>query len=152
MIEFPRKRISVGGLLCNEQGEILIVKPVYREGWLLPGGVVDADESPAAGLKREIQEELGLVISPMRLRCVDYLSTGEHYGEGINFLFDCGVIAQTPLNAIVLCQRELSAFKFVDLLSAHQWLVPSIAKRLQHLQMHEVIYLENGSPPLFINA
>ena len=39
-----------------------MVKPVYRKGWSLPGGLIDRGESPADAVVREFMEELGLRI------------------------------------------------------------------------------------------
>ena len=49
------------GALVIEGGQALFV----REGdmWLLPGGRLEPDESPAAGAKRELREETGIRIS-----------------------------------------------------------------------------------------
>jgi ADP-ribose pyrophosphatase YjhB (NUDIX family) len=51
-------RVSMKALITNEAGEILVVNE-RGTGWDLPGGGLDWGEEPVAGLKREIQEELG---------------------------------------------------------------------------------------------
>ncbi len=43
-------------------GRWLFVKPVYRDGWTLPGGLVDRGESPAATVVREMAEEIGATV------------------------------------------------------------------------------------------
>ena len=40
----PRKRMASAALFLNAQSEILIVKPIYREFWLLPGGVIEVGD------------------------------------------------------------------------------------------------------------
>jgi len=42
----PKKRIASAALFLNAQNEILLVKPIYQEHWLLPGSVVEEGESP----------------------------------------------------------------------------------------------------------
>ena len=69
----PKKRLSAGVLFLNQKQEILLVKPTYREGWLLPGGVIDEDESPKHCAQREILEELGVRVACDTLLLVDYL-------------------------------------------------------------------------------
>ncbi|SAK78869.1 NUDIX hydrolase [Caballeronia fortuita] len=50
-----------GALVAIHVGEaLLLVKPSYRREWNLPGGSVDAGETPEAAALREIDEELGL--------------------------------------------------------------------------------------------
>lgn len=44
----------------REDGRWLFVRPVYRKGWALPGGLVDRGEHPATTVVREMKEELGL--------------------------------------------------------------------------------------------
>ncbi|MFL5627283.1 MAG: NUDIX domain-containing protein, partial [Ktedonobacteraceae bacterium] len=53
-----KKRMAVSAFFLDKQGNILIVKPTYRSDWLLPGGIVEKDESPRQACVREIKEEL----------------------------------------------------------------------------------------------
>lgn len=46
----PQKRMAVAALFFNERGEILILKPSYKEDWILPGGVVELNESLGGSL------------------------------------------------------------------------------------------------------
>jgi 8-oxo-dGTP diphosphatase len=46
-------------------GRVLLVRrarPPYAGTWDLPGGFLEADESPRAGLRRELREEIGVGI------------------------------------------------------------------------------------------
>ncbi|MEI7818551.1 MAG: NUDIX hydrolase [bacterium] len=51
-------RVSVKALITNQNNEILMVKEGTR-GWDLPGGGLEAGETPQLALVRELQEELG---------------------------------------------------------------------------------------------
>ena len=44
----------------NDQGQVLLVKPSYRNVWTLPGGVAGRGEDPFAIMERELFEETGL--------------------------------------------------------------------------------------------
>ena len=46
--------------LIEWDGRWLMVDPVYRKGWTLPGGLIDRGETPAEAIKRELVEELGI--------------------------------------------------------------------------------------------
>lgn len=59
---YPKKQLAAGVILLNDHEDILLVKPTYRGGWLLPGGVVESFESPRDAALREIREELGLIL------------------------------------------------------------------------------------------
>ena len=51
--------VSVAGLVCNENEEILLIKSPWR-GWEYPGGMVDPGETSQEALIREIKEEAGV--------------------------------------------------------------------------------------------
>ncbi len=54
---------TVGALLVlDHDGSVLVLRQLHREGWTLPGGLLDHGESPAEAVVRETREELGLVI------------------------------------------------------------------------------------------
>ena len=142
---FPRKRISVGALVTNPTGELLIVKPGYRDGWLLPGGIVDANESPAEALKRELMEELGLALVPKTLLSVDYTCSDDHYAEGINLRFDCGILNDTA--GIRLLDAELVDLRFCTPNDALSQLSANVVRRLRSLDPPRTVYLENGVAP-----
>lgn len=60
-------RVIVVGVVQNIAGEILICKKPRRRGvfpgqWGLPGGGIEAGETAAAALQRELQEETGLEV------------------------------------------------------------------------------------------
>ena len=49
-------------IIERSDGRWLMVKPVYRQGWSLPGGLIDRGEAAADAAVREVWEELGLRI------------------------------------------------------------------------------------------
>ena len=50
----PKKRMGAGCLFFNERNEVLLVKPTYKPGWEIPGGVVEDNESPKQCCQREV--------------------------------------------------------------------------------------------------
>ncbi len=77
--QLPGKQIGCSALLFNNEGYLLIVKPIYRSGWLLPGGFVEEGESPLQGCIREVKEELYIDVFPKKLLCIDY--TPKKFGQ-----------------------------------------------------------------------
>lgn len=144
----PKKRMAAGALFFDESHNILIVKPTYREGWLLPGGTVEQDESPAGACAREVKEELGLKIAIGRLLCVDYTAKVDEKSESLQFVFHGGTLHQEQIQAITLQETELSEYRFVPHEEAISLLDSNIARRLpsclQALEQHTAFYLERG--------
>jgi 8-oxo-dGTP pyrophosphatase MutT (NUDIX family) len=52
------------GSVCRieHDGQVLLVETEYRRGWGYPGGLIDRNELPDAGARREVREEVGLVV------------------------------------------------------------------------------------------
>lgn len=59
-MQFPTHIVAVGGLITNDKGEILLVKNP-RRGWEFPGGQVEIGEDLLTALKREVEEESGII-------------------------------------------------------------------------------------------
>lgn len=53
-------RVSIKGLVYNDEGKVLVVKEVGREWWDLPGGGMDHKESIKSAIARELKEEVNL--------------------------------------------------------------------------------------------
>ena len=72
----PTHIVAVGGIVENEQGEILLVKTQHG-GWVYPGGQVEVGENLINALIREVKEESGIDIIVSNLIGV-YSNTGIH--------------------------------------------------------------------------
>ena len=58
---------AVVGMIYNDLGQILLGKNKDMLYWLFPGGNIEPYESPADALVREVWEETGLVVEPLRI-------------------------------------------------------------------------------------
>lgn len=146
----PRKRMAAG-LVCRDiAGRVLLVRPTYKPTWLVPGGVVEADESPADAVAREVREELGVELPIGRLLTVDWLPAAGPRTEGLMLLFDGGVISEATTATFQLPSEELSDWAFVEPDRFDAMLTPTLARRLRQsllaLATGASRYLENGSP------
>mgnify|MGYP000128966905 CR=1 FL=1 len=63
---FPMHIVAVGGLISNKEGKILLVKSP-RRGWEFPGGQVEVGEDLITALKREVEEESGIIVDVKQL-------------------------------------------------------------------------------------
>jgi 8-oxo-dGTP diphosphatase len=55
---------TVGAMCFIERadGDLLLVRHVYRKRWGVPGGLLDKGEDAPVGAKREVMEEVGLAV------------------------------------------------------------------------------------------
>lgn len=103
---------SAAALFTSDSGDVLLVKPNYRDHWSLPGGVIEDGEPPHVCCTREVQEELGLTVAIGPLLAVDWVAAdGRRPRPMVAFLFDGGVLADP--SAIVLQRSELDEWRFV---------------------------------------
>lgn len=130
MLDFPKKYLSTGGLFVDEQGRLLLVKPTYKDGWEIPGGVVEADESPMQAFVREIEEELGLTVTPGRLLVLDYKPRGDGPSDSLQLVFLGGTLSPAQVGEIRLQAAELSEYRFVAPEAAVRMLRPTLSRRV----------------------
>lgn len=144
----PKKRVSAGVILRNARGEVLVVKPNYRDYWLLPGGVTEAGESPLVGARREALEEVGLEITDLRFAAVEFLPRHEEKTESLHFLFDGGMLDEAAIARIALRTSELDEYRFLPPTEAYALLNPYLAKRLEAalsaIERGTAAYLDEG--------
>ncbi|MBG9791327.1 ADP-ribose pyrophosphatase [Paenibacillus dendritiformis] len=72
----PTHIVAVGGIIENQYGHILLVK-TRHEGWVFPGGQVEAGENLIDALYREIKEESGIDVEVSCLVGI-YSNTGTY--------------------------------------------------------------------------
>jgi 8-oxo-dGTP diphosphatase len=68
-MNYPVHIVTVGGLIENDEGKILMLLSPDR-GWEIPGGQVEEGESLTDALKREVKEETGIDIEVGNLKTV----------------------------------------------------------------------------------
>src|SRR5262249_11594782 len=58
--QLPAIPVSAGAMIFDRRDRLLILKPTYKSGWTIPGGVMEADgETPWQACRREVLEETG---------------------------------------------------------------------------------------------
>lgn len=60
-------KLYADGVVTNEYNQVLFILRSDSRTWAQPGGAVERDESPTDALEREIEEETGLQVMPVRL-------------------------------------------------------------------------------------
>jgi 8-oxo-dGTP pyrophosphatase MutT (NUDIX family) len=144
----PAIPVSAGALIFDRTGRLLILKPTYKTGWTIPGGVMEADgESPWEACQREVREETGIEVSRGRLAVMDFRRPRPGRPGGIRFLFDCGQVGDAVLAGLKLQPEEISESRLVPLPDALALLRGPIRRRVKAATEGQgLIYLENGRP------
>jgi 8-oxo-dGTP pyrophosphatase MutT (NUDIX family) len=144
----PRKRMGAGALFTDRAGRVLLVEPIYKREWEVPGGAVEADESPRAATVREIEEELGLTVTLGGLLVVDWISPRDGRTEGLMLVFDAGELTPAQTDAIRLPADELRSWAWCDRQQAEQRLSELLTRRvaaaLDARAAGATAYLEDG--------
>ncbi len=148
MPAIPAIPASAGALIFDGAGQLLILKPTYKTGWTIPGGVMEADgETPWDACRREVREECGIEVHGGRLACVDFRPGRPERPGGIRFLFDCGTVDDAAVVTITVQPEEVAEYQFVALDVALELLRAPIRRRVRAATRHRrCVYLENGRP------
>jgi ADP-ribose pyrophosphatase YjhB (NUDIX family) len=60
-------KIAVNGIVVNQFGQVLIMKRDDTRTWAIPGGALESGELPPEAAAREVEEETGQRVHPVRL-------------------------------------------------------------------------------------
>jgi 8-oxo-dGTP pyrophosphatase MutT (NUDIX family) len=126
-----RKRMAAGVLFRDCGGRVLFVEPSYKPNWEIPGGAVEADESPWDAAAREIWGELGLNRQLGRLLVVDYVRPQDSRPEGVMFVFEGGVLEQSDVDKFVFSDGEILSAGFYSVSEIRERLKPLLANRVE---------------------
>lgn len=143
----PGKRMGAGAIFFNEKGELLILKPIYKDRWTVPGGTVENEESPMQACLREIREETGLNVKEVKFLSVEYMCARSDKMEFLQFLFYGGVLTSDQIRKINLPPDEIGGYKFVRVEGIAQFLSTHLRRRillsLDALKNNTPLYIEN---------
>jgi 8-oxo-dGTP diphosphatase len=145
----PGLQVGAGCIFLDRSDRVLLVKPAYKDPWEIPGGAIEADESPLAACTREIREELGIEWRPGRLLCIDYRRPVDGLrGGALRIVFFGGVLSDEDTFRFVLNPEELLEWKFVDPAELDSYVTSVMARRIRaSISSTGLSYLEEGSDP-----
>ncbi len=142
----PKKQVGTAVLFFNIKKELLILKPDYKDRWLIPGGSSDENESPLHCAIRETKEEIGLDVSELRLVGVYYAHQHGVYSDSLKFLFYGGILEDTEISQIKLQREEIEEINFVSPEKAISLLSNSLQKSipacLEAIENNIAVYIE----------
>ncbi|MCC3769724.1 NUDIX hydrolase [Streptomyces sp. UNOC14_S4] len=122
----PLHSVAVVGAVVRDDGRVLAIKRADNGRWAPPGGVLELDESPEAGVRREVWEETGVEVEVRQLtgvyknmtrgvvalvfRCVPVGGTERTSDESI-------AVSWLTLAEVAEAMTEAHAVRFADALS-----------------------------------
>lgn len=123
----PKHFVAAGLLIWSTDHRVLMVQTHNRVGLILPGGLVEDDESPRAASERETLEELGLSAISGQMLTVEHRAFSSNRPSSVSslqFVFEAErpIDPDTPL--------ELQAEEITQAV----WLEPNEALR-QHSEL-----------------
>ncbi|CAM5334447.1 hypothetical protein SAVIM338S_00967 [Streptomyces avidinii] len=108
-------------LVTDADGRVLVQSVDYRSDRLLPGGAVDAGESPAAAAAREMYEELGVEGRYPRGLAVDWIPADTpgfpaemRFPGEILHVFDGGTWSRERIESVRLPAQEITGIDFAE--------------------------------------
>lgn len=147
----PRTRVIAHALFRDVEDRILLLTVSYKSDWELPGGIVEAHESPRQGAEREVLEEIGLVRRLGRPLIVDWLPPYLGWDDAVEFIFDGGVLNPDEVASIRLARGEIVAAHWVTASQAAACVSELAARRLTWLDQTRpttTTYFEDGRPSM----
>jgi 8-oxo-dGTP pyrophosphatase MutT (NUDIX family) len=146
----PRKRAISQMLIRDLDGRVLLCRLTYKQDWDLPGGVVEAGESPQLAVSREVSEELGLEIPAGPLVLTDWLPPWGGWDDAVCLVFDGGVHDASILTSTVLQTREIRDAQFLTVEQVRESAADFTARRIEsalaNLGQGGPSYTESGRP------
>ena len=89
-MSYPTHIVAAGGLVTNQQGQVLMLKSPRYGDWEFPGGQVEEGETIPHALEREILEETGVVA---RVRSLVGIYSNTRRPPIVNMDFICEYIS-----------------------------------------------------------
>jgi|SRR5277367_2474628 len=122
----PLHSVVVTGVAFRNGGEeVLVIQRMDDSTWVVPGGILELDESPEEGVARELLEETGLVV-----RAVSLAGVYKNMVKGIVTLsFGC----------IVLSDDDVSDFTGPETRQAAWITISETENRMNEVQWMRVI-------------
>lgn len=87
-------RIGTAGIVTNEYNHILLIQRDDTRTWCEPGGSLEFGRLPTDNAAEEVREETGMIVMPIRLVALHYISAAPHGALG--FIFRCLIRGGEP--------------------------------------------------------
>ena len=128
---------TVGALIVNGKGEILLVRS-YKWGsrYTVPGGHIELGEASEKAVRREVREEVGLEVEPIRLLLVQEAIYPEGYIKHEHFIF-LDYLCRTSSSDVKLDGKEIQEYLWTNPDDALQLDLESYTRNLVEAYMRD---------------
>lgn len=121
MPELPKHSVSVAGVVIDAVGQVLVIQRRDNGQWEIPGGVLELDESPQMGVRREVAEETGV-----RVRVEGLSGVYKNMARAVVALvFRCHPESGSPHSTV-----EAAQARWISLDEVRQLMLPAFAVRV----------------------
>ncbi len=101
---YATPKLGVRGAVFDDRGHILLVREAIDDGrWTLPGGWAEVNQTPAESVAREVFEESGYRVRPVKLAAVwDRVRQGHPAGSAsvVKLAFICALEGGSPTTSL----------------------------------------------------
>ena len=94
-----RPEAGCGAAILDEEGRLLLIQRLREPeagAWSLPGGKIDFGERAEDTARREIEEELGIVIELTRLACISEIINGGDGRHWVSPVYEARIVEGAP--------------------------------------------------------
>lgn len=144
--DYVTPKVDIRAVVFNEKEEILLVREKADGRWSLPGGWSDVGYSPKEVAAKEVKEETGLDVRPVRLLAVMDMSKHPHPVIPYyvyKFFVLCEPVGGTFTEAFDILGKGFFPVDALPPLSLER-VLPEQIRRMRHLYHHpeEEVYLD----------
>ena len=121
---------TVGGFILNPKGEVLLChSKKWMDNYTIPGGHIELGERIEDALKREVKEEVGLDVEPVRLLLMQEAIYSKEFYKRRHFIF-LDYLCKARSNSVSIDNKEIQSYIWLKPREGLQLQVDTYTKRL----------------------
>jgi ADP-ribose pyrophosphatase YjhB (NUDIX family) len=134
--EYITPKVDIRAVIFNDRREILLVKEKADGQWSLPGGWADIGQSPSETAVKEVLEETGFIVKPVKLLAVLDKRCHPHPPQPdyvYKIFIQCEVVGGEPHQAFDILDVNFFSQNSIPDLSLHRILPQQIDLMFDYL-------------------